>query len=353
MKRLSLILLIGLAVSAAAVLPAQANTPLSAICRIKGQEENTLHAMGLVVGLNGTGDGGNFMPTIRTFATILDRMGTAVSRDDLTELKNAKNVALVYVTVTVPSAGARQGDRIDCVVSAVGSSADLTGGRLMLTPVLGPVPAEDAPVFALAEGDITIENPETPTKGKIHRGCRLEYEFQYNYVQDGKVTLVLKPQFAEFRVAQEVAYVLNSPQILYQNNSRLVARAIDAVTIEVEIPGHNIDDPVDFIAQLMQLKMTTVPVSPRVVVNERAGVITITGDVEIAPVAIAHRNIMIETGGAGTGSFVALDPADPQNPKLKSLVTSLNAINVPTSDIIEIIKLVNANGALAGDLILK
>ena len=91
----------------------------------------------------------------------------------------------------------------------------------------------------------------------------------------------------------------------------------------------------------------------KVVVNERAGVITITGDVEIAPVAIAHRNIVVETGGVGTGSFVALDPADPQNPKLKSLVTSLNAINVPTSDIIEIIKLVNANGALAGDLILK
>jgi len=332
------------------IAPVNAGTKLETLCRIKGQEENTLHNLGLVVGLSGTGDG-SFTPTHRQLAVTMDRMGLPVTAEDL---KDAKNVALVHVTATVPPAGARQGDNIDCIVSAVGSCGDLSGGRLILTPMLGPIPSKDGQVFALAQGDITVENPDILTKGKIQAGCRLEHEFRYNYIKDGKINLVLKPQYADFSVAQEVADMVNGPQILYQNNSRLVARALDAVNIEVEVPGQYLADQVAFVSQLMQLEMTTVPVGPRVVVNERAGIISITGDVEIAPVAIAHRNIVVETGNAmGAGPFVALDPADPQNPQLKALVTSLNAINVPTSDIIEIIKLVNANGALAGDLIFE
>lgn len=330
--------------------PLAAGTKLETLCRIKGQEENTLQAMGIVVGLNGTGDG-SFTPTHRSLAMIMDRMGIPVSAEDM---KDAKNVALVHVSATVPPTGARQGDTLDCVVSAVGSCADLTGGHLILTPMLGPIPSQNGQVFALSQGDITVENEDVLTNGKIHDGCRLEHEFRYNYVKDGKIMLVLKPQYAEFCVAQEVAEMINGPQILYQNNSRLVAKALDAVTIEVEIPGQYLADKVAFVTQLLQLEMTTVPVGPRVVVNERAGSIVISGDVEIAPVAIAHRNIVVETGNAmAAGPFVALDPDDPQNPQLKSLVTSLNAINVPTADIIEIIKLVNANGALAGDLIFE
>ena len=350
MTRLVAYAILGSMLLAIWIAPLQAGTKLETLCRVKGQEENTLHAMGIVVGLKGTGDG-SFTPTHRVLATTMERMGIPVSAEDM---KDAKNVALVHVTATVPPSGARQGDTVDCVVSAVGSCGDLSGGRLMLTPMLGPVPALNAQIFALAEGDVTVEHAELLTKGKIRGGCRLEHEFRYDYVKDGKIVLVLKPQYAEFCVAQEVAEMINGPQILYQNNSRLVARALDAVSIEVEIPSQYLADPVLFVTQLLQLEMTTVPVGPRVVINERAGIIGFSGNVEIAPVAIAHRNIVVETGGAAQpGPFVAVDVADPQNPQLKSLVTSLNAINVPTSDIIEIIKLLDANGALAGEVIFK
>jgi len=148
--------------------------------------------------------------------------------------------------------------------------------------------------------------------------------------------------------------MINGPQLLFQSGSRPIAKAIDAVNIEVEVPRQYLDDPVHFIRQVLELDMVSVPLAARVVVNERAGSIVISGDVEIAPVAIAHRNIVVETGeAAGAGPFVPVDPADPQNPKLKSLVTSLNAINVPAADIIEIIKLVNANGALTGELVFE
>ena len=50
---------------------ADARTVLKSICRVKGQEELSLQGMGLVVGLKGSGDGGNFTPmgTVMTFRT--------------------------------------------------------------------------------------------------------------------------------------------------------------------------------------------------------------------------------------------------------------------------------------------
>src|SRR5688572_9970949 len=122
MKRLSLL---GLALISLCLLtdqPAWARTRLKNLCRVKGQEENTLQGLGMVVGLKGTGDGGEFLPTIRSLATAMQLMGNPIGKGGPIELKNAKNVALVMVTVTVPAAGGRQGDKLDCTVSSIGSA---------------------------------------------------------------------------------------------------------------------------------------------------------------------------------------------------------------------------------------
>ena len=78
---------------------------LKSICRIKGQEENTLQGLGIVVGLKGTGDAGTYLPTIRSLAKVMSVMDMPTSKAGLTELKDTKNVALVIVTATVPGAG--------------------------------------------------------------------------------------------------------------------------------------------------------------------------------------------------------------------------------------------------------
>ncbi len=133
---------------------------LSSICRIKGQEENTLQGLGLVVGLNGTGDGGDFLPTIRSLATAMQLMGNPIGKGGPLELKNAKNIALVMVTAKVPAAGARQGDRVDCTVSSIGAAKSLEGGQLFLTPLQGP--QVDRPrVYAFAEGPHSARQPRS------------------------------------------------------------------------------------------------------------------------------------------------------------------------------------------------
>ena len=75
----------------------------------------------------------------------------------------------------------------------------------------------------------------------------------------------------------------------------------------------------------------------RVVINERAGSIVISGDMEIGAVVITHKNMVIDTwadrasssGGPPTSHFVPLDTSSNPPPKLKALVETLNTLKVP------------------------
>jgi flagellar P-ring protein precursor FlgI len=96
----------------------------------------------------------------------------------------------------------------------------------------------------------------------------------------------------------------------------------------------------------------------RVVINPRAGSIVIGGDVEIGAVVVTHKNMVIETAdnpATPVPEFKALDTApQPQSTtKLKSLLSALNAVKVPTDDVIEIIKGLERDGKLHGVLVIE
>ena len=57
-----------------------ARLTLKSICRIKGQEENTIQGLGVIVGLKGTGDSSSYLPTIRSVAKIMSIMGNSPAR---------------------------------------------------------------------------------------------------------------------------------------------------------------------------------------------------------------------------------------------------------------------------------
>jgi flagellar P-ring protein FlgI len=326
---------------------------LKSICRIKGQEENTLQGLGIVVGLKGTGDTGNYLPTIRSVAKMMTLMKNAPGSRATIELKDTKNVALVTVTATVPAGGARQGDKVDCVVSSIGSAKSLAGGRLFVAPLVGPDPRNPR-VYAFAEGPVTLEDPTTPTTGRIHGGCKLEEEFFNFFTKDGRLTLVLEKNHADFQVAQDITELINSQMAVQVSSSQPLARAINQGNIEVLIPLQYREDPVSFISQVLALPIMEPRTGARVVINERAGSIVISGDVEIGAVAVQHKNMVIETGGTSAARpFVGVDPIEPNAPKLKALVESLNAVHAPTPDIIDIIKRIDRDGKLHAPLIIE
>ena len=335
--------------------PAEGGTVLKNICRVKGQEENSLQGLGLVVGLKGTGDGSSYLPTINALAKILAVLGEPLNQAGLAELKDTKNVAIVLVTATIPAAGARQGDKLDCEVSSIGDAKDLTGGRLFLAALQGPDPA-DPQVYALAQGAVSLDDPTLTTTGRIHGGCRLEADFYNAFAKDGKIVLVLDKNHADVEVAADVATLIND-QLSFQSSGVPLAKALDGVNVVVDIPSQYGGDPVEFVSQVLSLRLSLLGTSTpaRVVINERSGAIVISGEIEIGAIVVAHKNVLVDAGGAQAQPFKAidLDPAQANAPKLKALVQALDAVNVPREDTVDIIKSLDRAGKLYGKLIIE
>lgn len=340
------------------------------ICRVKGQEENTLHGLGLVVGLKGTGDGE--VPTTRALSRMMALMGNPLSQGmtgavTLDELKNAKNVAMVFVTATVPAEGARQGEMLDLAVNAI-SAKSIEGGYLMMTPLLGPRPGNPR-IYGYAQGAITLDKTGPPTSAKVHGGCRLEESFYNAFMKDGIITLVLDKNHASFQTAFEIEDLLNTPSSLGIGSSRTsgsnensgnrlgyepIATAIDQVNIEVRIREIYRNNPVEFIAHVLDTQIVPPKHDARVVIDERNGSIVIGDNVMVGRVAVAHRNLSIETGNEPTtGPFLEIDQSDSSTTRLKALVAALNALKVSPDDIMDIIKSLERSGDLYGRLIVQ
>ena len=192
---------------AAAIGPAAAGTlRLGEIVRVKGQETNTLQGLGLVVGLDGTGDAGA-MPTARALSRMMQLMGgpMAVGTDgllDLRDVADAENVAMVFVTATVPDTGVQAGDAIDVRVHAA-SAESLRGGTLMTTPLLGPR-ADRPTIYAMAQGPVAISPDGNLTTGTVGGGAKMERDVRATYVADNRITLVLRSEFAGFGTANRI-----------------------------------------------------------------------------------------------------------------------------------------------------
>jgi flagellar P-ring protein precursor FlgI len=100
---------------------ASAQPRLKDLVEIEGVRGNDLVGYGLVVGLNGTGDGIRNSPfTEEAISNLLERLGVNVSGEAI----RPKNVAAVIITATLP-AFARAGSRIDVTVSAIGDAKSL------------------------------------------------------------------------------------------------------------------------------------------------------------------------------------------------------------------------------------
>ncbi len=336
---------------------ASARTRLQNICRVKGQEENVLRGIGLVVGLNGTGEV-NDGPTMRAIARAMEVMGNPVAPPDakqtgLDELKKVKNAALVIVTATVPATGARRGDRVDCFVSAINGKS-LDGGRLAFASLQGPN-TQDPRVYALCQGQLTIDNPQQPMVGVVHSGCQIEADIFTPFYRDGKITLILDKNHADFFMASEIVKLIRE-QLGYtetgdSNVTEEMVRAIDASNIEVRIPKNSMNDPVGFASDLLEIRIEEPQTESRVVINPRAGTIVISGDVEIGDVIVSHKNVVVDATTAPT--FAPIDVDQSSAPKLQTLVDQLNSLKVPTADMIEIIKGIERNGKLHGRLIIE
>lgn len=329
-----------------------ARTLLRNICRVKGQEENVLRGVGLVVGLSGTGEAAD-PATMRALARAMELMGAPVPEiplagsNGLKELERTKNVSLAIVTARVPATGARRGDKLDCAVSGINGKS-LLGGRLAFAALQGPH-TQDRRIYALCEGAIFLEDPSKALTGTISGGCQMEEDVFTPFVSEGRITLVLDKNHANFQTASEVA-----DQLLrfYSGNDDNLVTVVDAANIVVRLPDEWKKDPVGFIAAVLETEVYSPEPEARVVINQRTGSIVISGDVTVGDVVVSHKNVVIEAG-LPTASFSPVDADKSDAAKLQSLVDALNSIKVPNADVIDIIKNIDRSGKLHGRMIVE
>ncbi len=327
---------------------------LESLCTVYGPQEVKLTGLGLVVGLNGTGDGGKNLPAMRALQAALQRMNAPAV---LEELKNANNVAVVLIEATIPRSGIRRGQRLDGYVSSLMGAKSLRGGRLLVSPLtIGKVDESQTP--ALASGPIYIEGSDILTTGKIPGGVLVMNNFMAEFIEDRKelgyfVTLLLETSHSSFHSASEVARVINA-EFSFETNTNELAKAVSPGVIEVKVPDQYVSDPVRFLSLLLGVGIDNPHTEARVVVNVKSETIVVTGEVEISPVVISHKNLTVQVGDQGLlesepqSRFVPiLDRDASQSPqRLDDLVKALNQLRVPTSDIIQILRELHRSGKL-------
>src|SRR6056297_123509 len=191
--------------------PAHANQiRIKDLVEFDGVRGNDLVGYGLVVGLNGTGDGLRNAPfTEEIMTNILERLGVNVTGEQF----RPRNVAAVLVTASLPPF-ARAGSPIDVTVSAIGDASSLRGGTLIMTPLN----AADGEIYAVAQGSViaggivaegdaakTVQG--VPTAGSIPSGAIVEREVAFDFSDMENLTIALKSP--DFSTAYRVERAIN------------------------------------------------------------------------------------------------------------------------------------------------
>jgi flagellar P-ring protein precursor FlgI len=346
--------------------PAAAQVRIKDIADLEGVRDNQLIGYGLVVGLNGTGDKlDNDVFTRESLVGMLERLGVN-TRDQIAKLET-KNLAAVMVTAELPPF-ARSGSRIDIAVSSLGDATNLTGGTLLVTPLL----AADGEVYAVAQGALATGaiaarggagsvTRGVPTAGRISNGATVEREITYQLDKAGALRLGLRNP--DLTTARRIADAIN-------HSVGPIARATDPRSVSLNFAGR---DPIDTLAAVEDLRV--VPDSAAVVVIEEAsGTIVMGANVRVSTVAIAQGNLTIrvtetpevsQPNPLSKGGTTVVVPrtqiqVDDQHDKklgilqgsvtLRDLVASLNALGVGPRDLISILQSIKAAGALQADL---
>jgi flagellar P-ring protein precursor FlgI len=337
---------------------AQANAvKIADITRPGGQRTNVLTGLGLVVGLKGSGDGGDYLPAIRSLASMLGKFSDAAKVE---ELGKSVNIAIVNLTATVPSTGVRNGDHIDVRVASIGSATSLKNGQLFVTPLQGPL-AEGGGIFALAQGPIDLEDPNALTVGIVHGGAVMEVDLHTNIVENGQFSLILESSSANFTNSHLIAKTINGAESI---NGEELAIAVDATEVVVLIPPSERDHPDSFISRVQQLPVIMLPTEARVIINRANGTMIVTGDVEISPAVIIQQGLTIistnpppipsPTNPVTTSKQAIPIETTPQGgARLQDLVAALDQLRVPVPDRINILEGLYKSGKLHGKLVFE
>lgn len=332
---------------------------------IVGVRTNYLTGYGIVVGLNGTGDGTTTTFTLLSIANMLKKLGVYIDPNSV----KTKNAAAVIVTANLPPF-AKSGMRFDVTVSSLGDAKDIGNGVLIRTPLYGP----DKKIYAFAQGAVSTGGgfSESNKGGKVQKnftttgvvvnGGIVERDLPFNFNNMKYLTLTLKhPGFSK---AEKIVNAIN------RAFKKDIAHAHDSSTINIQYPK-NIKR-VDFVSKILNLKIDSEN-EPTIVIYERTGTVIMSGDIKIdTPVYVSHGNIYVsiqktpvvsQPNPLANGKTVKAQKVKTnvveengrifgiKSPSLKDLVKALNDLGVSPRDLIAIIEAIKNAGKLHAKIV--
>ncbi|MBO6575832.1 MAG: flagellar basal body P-ring protein FlgI [Rhodothermales bacterium] len=365
MKRFFAIALITLV--AAPAIAQDGSSRLKDLVMLEGAAPRQLIGYGLITGLDRTGDrvrGRRGSPyTTQSIANMLERLGIPVDP----EVINSRNTAAVMVTAVLdPFNGI--GSTIDVTVSSLGDARSLSGGMLLMTPLLDP---ESGERYATAQGPVStgsilasslgssVQVNHTNT-GRIPNGAVVQSASPVNLDAAGLGLVLKRPDFTN---AVRIADAINTT---YPDAAVVEHAGLVRVTRPQEITSSAL-----LLANLEGVQVE-VDIPARVVINERTGTIVAGGNVRVSEVMVTYGSIVIATqadpfvsqpgafsqgetvaGAAGAAQIdqegthsVVLQP----NTDVNQLAAALNELGLTARDVIAIFQAIDRAGALLGEL---
>jgi flagellar P-ring protein precursor FlgI len=376
--KFSLKRLIGtLAVSLIVIQPAQADR-VKDLASAAAARTNQLVGYGIVVGLQGTGDGAQVAFTVQTIRSMLVKMGLGID-GPLSDFETAaaaagrfdvQNVAAVMVTAELPPM-AKPGQRIDINVGTLGKASSLRGGTLIMTSLRGV----DGEVYALAQGQVNTTGIDAsgagskvaigvPTSSRIPNGATVERMVDTPF--DKSEFIVLNTRDQDFTTTRAIVDAIN------KNFGAGTANAIDGVSISVRAPV-DMSQRVAFMSMIENLDVVPGEAPARVVVNSRTGTVVISRNVKVTAAAVSHGTISVAiaatnevsqpnafSGGqtaANQNANVAVN--EPNKPMflfqagidLRQIVDAINQVGASPSALIAILEALKSSGSLRAELV--
>ncbi len=341
---------------------------LKEIAGFKGAEEIDLLGYGLVVGLEGTGDGNRSQFTLRSVENMLRRFGVKLDPGSI----KPKNVAAVMVTARV-SAFSQPGDRVDVTVSSMGDASSLMGGVLLMTPLTdqdqetvlvraqGPVSIGG---FNFAAGGSSIRKNYTLV-GRVPSGGVVEEAFRGSLLHEDSILLTL--QHADFTNARRVSEAVNSAF------GEELAQAMNSSLVRITVPPESREGTrlVEMASIIENLEIEP-DLAAKVVINERTGTVVVGHKVRLTPVAVAHGNLSViikSQQSASADLYSGYASMEQQNEitvsaeeahlivledmaDVSGVAGALNTLGVSPRDIISIFQLLKEAGALQAELVI-
>lgn len=335
------------------------------VASFEGIRDNQISGLGLIVGLNGTGDRRQTVFSTQMLTNMLERSGITVSPDQM----RVKNIAAVMVTATLPPF-VRRGSHIDVTVSSIGDAESIQGGVLIMTPLM----AANREIYVTAQGQIALGGFSAggggnrvqsghPTVGRIPNGGLVEKEVPVDLAS--KTQLVLLLNESDLTSATRAVRAIN------ETVGRQVAAAQDGRTVSIKIPEEYAGRPVEYMALIENARMD-VDARARVEINEKTGTIVMGKEVRISSVSIIHGNLSLQVGtilevsqpsefAQGKTTVVPQTTVTAQEDKAKTVtlrdgasveevVRALNSIGASPRDIVAILQAIKAAGALHAEL---